>query len=91
MDRRLAARLTEDDRPLPPGGTDPYRRVIEELRRRQVEMATIHQRLRTEHVYPGCYSTLRRHVVRLEVRNPRGSCASRSARARKPRPATPGR
>lgn len=41
MDRRLGARLTEDDRPHPPNATEPYRAVIEELRRRNVEMAAI--------------------------------------------------
>jgi transposase len=35
-------------------------------------MAAIHQRLRTEHGYPGSYSTLRRFVVRIEAKDPEG-------------------
>ena len=72
MDRRLAARPTEVDRSRLPCATEPYRAVIEELRREKVEMVAIHQRLRAEHGYTGSYSSLRRFVLRIESKDPEG-------------------
>ena len=60
--------------PPPPAQTtskvEPYRALVEDLRRRGVECQALYQRLRDEHGYPGSYSAVWRFVRQLEGRAP---------------------
>ena len=49
---------------------EPYRTVVEELLKSNVEMATIHSRLVREHGYRGSYSSVKRFVHRLRPKTP---------------------
>ena len=49
---------------------EPYRTVVEELLKANVEMATIHSRLVREHGYRGSYSSVKRFVHRLRPKTP---------------------
>ena len=58
--------------PSPPqniSSVEPYREVVEKLRKAGVEMAAIHERLK-ERGYSGSYSSVRRFVRRLEPLTP---------------------
>jgi transposase len=63
--RRLSE-LSAAPPPRTPYKAAAYREVIEGLRRAQVEMRAIHQRLCTEHGFTGSYSALYRYVRHLE-------------------------
>lgn len=55
--------------PQPPkiaSSLEPYGEVVKTLRKQEVEMAAIWQRLRDNYDYPGSYSSVRRFVARLE-------------------------
>jgi transposase len=49
---------------------EPYRTVVEELLKANVEMTTIHSRLVREHGYRGSYSSVKRFVRRLRPKTP---------------------
>lgn len=49
---------------------EPYRSVVEDLLKANVEMATIHSRLVREHGYTGSYSSVKRFVRRLRPNEP---------------------
>ena len=72
LDRLLAGRVTQEDKPRQVFKAERLRTVIEELRKKKVEMAALFQRLHTEHSYEGSYSSLRRFVVHLEGKLPEG-------------------
>jgi len=49
---------------------EPYRSVVEDLLKSNVEMMTIHSRLVREHGYRGSYSSVKRFVKRLRPKTP---------------------
>jgi transposase len=72
----LQARLAATQTPPPPQTTssvEPYRAVVEDLRRRGVEIEAIRQRLRENHGYPGSYASVWRFVRALEPDKPQAT------------------
>ena len=49
---------------------EPYRRVVEAMLEKGIELRTIHDRLCADHGYGGSYSSLRRFVARLRPKTP---------------------
>jgi transposase len=72
LDRRLDERMPESSLPRQVFKAAPYRGVIEDLRRRGVEVAALHQRLKDDHGFTGSYSALLRYVHHLEECSPTG-------------------
>jgi transposase len=67
-----AAKVADSNLPCQPFKAVAWQPVIEDLRRRGVEMMAIYQRLRDDHGYLGSYSSLRRYVRHLEPLTPTG-------------------
>jgi transposase len=56
--------------PKIPSSLEPYRSVVEEFLKQDIEMAAMWQRLRDNYGYPGSYSSVRRFVGHLEQTEP---------------------
>jgi len=61
--------LEQEPPPQNVSTVEPYREMVEELRRRKVEIAAVHQRLQ-EHGYEGSYMAVWRFVKKLEPQTP---------------------
>jgi hypothetical protein len=72
IEQRLGSKEPEANLPGQAFKAAPFRPVIEDLRRRGVEMMAIYQRLSDDHGYAGSYSALRRYVRHLEPLTPTG-------------------
>jgi hypothetical protein len=70
LERRLEERVPPSSLPRQPYKAAPWRGVIEELRRRGVNLRAIEQRLREDHGYEGSYSALWRYAATQEAREP---------------------
>ena len=69
----IQARLQATQTPPPPQTTssvEPHRAIVEDLRRRGVEIQALYQRLRQEHGYGGAYASVWRFVRALEPEKP---------------------
>lgn len=72
----LQARLVATQVPPPPQTTssvEPYRPIVEDLRRRGVEIEAIRQRLRENHGYQGSYASVWRFVHAMEPEKPQAT------------------
>ena len=69
LQRLLETSLPEKQPPQNVSQVEPYRELVEKLRRENVEVAAIHQRL-TERGFRGSYMAVYRFVERLEPRQP---------------------
>lgn len=72
LDRCLVERMPESGLPRQEFKAGPYREVVEDLRRRGVEVMALFQRLRDDHGFAGSYSGVLRYVRHLEGMNPTG-------------------
>jgi len=70
LDRLLGGMVPESPLPRQLFKAAPYRPVIEELRRRGVEIKAVFERLREDHGFEGSYSAVRRYVLQLEQTAP---------------------
>jgi transposase len=69
LHRLVAETLEQEPPPQNVSSVEPYRKIVEELRKRQVEIAAIHQRLQ-ERGFEGSYMAVYRFVQRLEPNDP---------------------
>ncbi|MFH1845087.1 MAG: IS21 family transposase [bacterium] len=70
LDQLLSRMVPEPRLPRQLFKAAPLRPVIEELRRRGVEIKALYERLREDHGFQGSYSGVRRYVLHLEQTEP---------------------
>lgn len=70
MEKLVRATLPEKPPPQNVSSVEPFREMVMELRRQEVEMTAIYARL-AERGFRGSYSAVRRYVHRLEPRRPK--------------------
>ncbi|MBE0566711.1 MAG: IS21 family transposase [Krumholzibacteria bacterium] len=66
LDKLLDCIVPEPEAPVTIFKAEPWRQVIEDLLRKQVEIKVIHQRLVAEHGYAGSHSSVYRFIKHLE-------------------------